>query len=299
MLKLLIVEGNVKESRDQSVARGALTQGDLYKRVLNALGDDLACELDCAVVFPADEGADLPAAEQLADYDGIVWTGSALNIYDGGPAIERQIAFMKQGLEQDTRIFGSCWGLQMATVAAGGEVAANTKGREIGIARDIQVTQAGLDHPLYRGKPKAFDAVAVHLDHVVKLPDGACILSSNAMSEVQAIEMKRGRSVFWGVQYHPEFDLEYIADIIRKYEGPLIKEGISADADQVAKWAGDMEAIHFGKDQGELTQQYRLGEDVTDFASRLREVSNWLCWLRDAKLEDSSASQAADLANSA
>ena len=295
MLKILIVEGNTKESRDQTVSRGALTQGGLYTKVLNALADDLECTLVC----PSDSDAVLPTGEALAAFDGIVWTGSALNIYDGGPAIDRQIDFMKQGLEQDTRIFGSCWGLQIATVAAGGEVAANSRGREIGIARDIQITEPGRAHPLYRGKPEMFDAVAVHLDHVVKLPEGACVLSRNDMSEVQAIEIRRGDSIFWGVQYHPEFDLEYIADIIRKYEDALITEGISTDAWDVERWAADLEAVHFDRDQGELKGRYRLGEDVTDFASRLREISNWLSWLRDAKVEETSASLSAAAADSA
>lgn len=149
MLKILIVEGNVKESREKAVSTGSLVQSDLYEKVLRSLADDLSCSIVC----PSDDDAVLPPSGELNKFDGIVWTGSALNIYDRGPAIDRQIDFMKRCLEQETRIFGSCWGLQVATVVAGGEVAANAQGREIGVARDIQITGEGLSHPMYKGKP--------------------------------------------------------------------------------------------------------------------------------------------------
>lgn len=49
--------------------------------------------------------------------------------------------------------FGSCWAAQIAVYAAGGKVAANPKGREMGIARKIYLTDAGRIHPLMEGKP--------------------------------------------------------------------------------------------------------------------------------------------------
>jgi len=188
-------------------------------------------------------------------------------------------------LGEKTRIFGSCWGLQVAVVAAGGEVAANADGREIGIARNIRITEEGLSHPLYSGKPPAFDAIAVHLDHVVQLPAGSKVLSGNEMSQVQAIEIKCGKSVFWGVQYHPEFDLEYIAGLIRRYGSTLIDEGIRKDDDDLEKWAADLAAAQHDEDGNGLKRQYCLGDDVLDPRCRLLELSNWLSYLRQAKAD--------------
>lgn len=279
MLKILIVEGNTKESRDMAKATGILTQSALYLQVLKALADDV----DCTIVYPTDDDADLPSPPEIVAYDGIAWTGSALNIYEGGPGADRQVDFMKMCLGEDTRIFGSCWGLQVAIVAAGGEVAANVKGREIGIARDIQINEEGLSHPLYRGKQPTFDAVAVHLDHVVRLPEGAKVLSSNSMSQVQALELCHGKSLFWGVQYHPEFDLEYMGRLIRKYEKALIDEGISKDEADVEKWAADFTTVHNDDSRADLKQAYDLGPDVLDFKARLLELSNWLSYLRTVK----------------
>lgn len=281
MLKILIVEGNVKELREKAVSEGSLTQSDLYEKTLRSLADDLSC----VIAYPADEDAILPGLEEVTAYDGIVWTGSALNIYDRSPAIDRQIEFMRLCLGQKTRVFGSCWGLQVATVATGGEVAANDKGREIGVARDIKVTEQGLAHPMYVGKAPSFDAVAIHLDHIVDLPEGATVLSSNDMSEIQAVEIRHGSSVFWGVQYHPEFDLAYISGLIRRYSESLIDEGIRKDEADVEKWAVDLATAQCDDKAKELRKSYCLASDVLEPRERLLELSNWLTYLRQKKVE--------------
>jgi len=279
MLKILIVDGNVKEARDSISAAGMLTQWQLYKNVLETLADDLVC----TVVYPADADAPLPTADELAGFDGIVWTGSALNIYDRGPAIDRQIEFMRLCQGEDTRMFGSCWGLQVAVVASGGEVGANIKGREIGIARDIGLTDQGRKHPLYQGKASCFDAVAIHLDHTVQLPEGTKVLAGNDLSQVQAVEITRGKSIFWGVQYHPEFDLEYISALIRRYGETLVKEGFRHDVGGIEKWAQDLSAAQHEDADHDLRQEYALGADVLDPRNRLLELANWLQFLRDGR----------------
>lgn len=279
MLKILVVEGNVKESRSEATAAGLPIQSDLYEKTLLSLDGDLGC----TTVFPADADAKLPQSADLGHFDGIAWTGSALNLYKGGPAVERQIDFMKLCLGRGARIFGSCWGMQVASVAAGGEVAANPQGREIGIAREIRITRQGQSHPMYRGKPPVFDAVAIHLDHVVRLPPETAVLSYNGVSEVQAIEIRYADSIFWGVQYHPEFDLDYISGLIRRYGSKLVAEGVCEDETEVAKWADDLAAAHRGKGGEELRKSYRIGNDVLDPRRRLLELSNWLAYLRREK----------------
>ena len=285
MLKILIVEGNVKELRDKAVKAGSLAQSDLYQKILHTLADDLIC----TIVYPADKDAVLPGHSELAGFDGIAWTGSALNIYNRSPAVDRQIDFMKQALGEETRIFGSCWGMQVATVAAGGEIAANPNGREIGIARDIQITKEGLSHPMYKDKPPAFDAVTIHLDHIVQLPKGSKVLSGNDVSQVQGIEIKHGKSLFWGVQYHPEFDLNYIAGLIRRYHKALVNEGIRKNEADVEKWAADLTKAQHDEKGNDLKRQYCLGSDVLDPRARLLELSNWLSYLRQEKANAGSA----------
>ncbi|MDG1995692.1 MAG: type 1 glutamine amidotransferase [Emcibacteraceae bacterium] len=272
MLKLLIVEGNTKEGRDMAVDAGSMTQSDLYEKTLKFLKSDI----DCTIVCPADPEAPLPNAEELNDYDGVVWTGSSLNIYNRDLAITRQIDFMKLCFTGKSKIFGSCWGLQVAVVATGGEVVENVKGREVGIARDISTTPEGNDHPLYKGKVGTFDANAIHLDHVETLPQGATVLSGNDMSPVQAIEIKRGEAVFWGVQYHPEFDLEYMSYIVKKYKKMMIDEKICEDEDAAEKMAADFSEVQRDNTRKDIIENYKMGSDILDPCLRLQEVSNWL-----------------------
>ena len=286
MLKILIVEGNTAEGREQMLARDLPTQSGLYQSVLESLDTDL----ECHIAFPADANQPLPSLSDLKGYDGIAWTGSALNIYDHGPAIDNQIDFMKTCFAAQSLIFGSCWGLQVATVATGGQVAANEKGREIGIARKIKVNEAGSNHALYSGKSDEFDAVAVHLDHVVELPEGATVLSSNAISQVQAVEIIWDGSTFWGVQYHPEFDLEYIAGILRKYGTTLVVEGFCESDSGLEEWASDFETVQGNPERHDLAAKHNLGTDVTDNAVRWRELSNWLQFVRSEKSKLGSSS---------
>ena len=272
MLKLLIVEGNTREARELAISAGSQTQSDLYEKTLRFLKSNI----ECTIINPADEDALLPVLSEVEKYDGVVWTGSSLNIYNEEPAIIRQIDFMKLCFTGNVKIFGSCWGLQVAVVATGGEVVANPKGREVGIARDISTTSEGNSHPLYKGKVGTFDANAIHLDHVGKLPEGATILSSNDISPVQALEIKRGNAVFWGVQYHPEFDLEYMSYIVKKYKTMLVDEKICENDQAAEKMAADFLSAQNDQSRSDIIEEYKMGSDILDPCLRLQEINNWL-----------------------
>src|SRR4051794_11552176 len=88
-LKILIVEGNDAQGRAAYRNGFGKTAGEAYAETLLALAPDAAYD----VLLAADAGAAPPAT--LSDYDGVFITGSALNLYDGGPAVERQIALVR------------------------------------------------------------------------------------------------------------------------------------------------------------------------------------------------------------
>src|SRR5258706_5518169 len=116
-LRLLVVDGNTQEADDRHVSFGGTRTGERYARVLKSLGNDIKC----AVVHPAHGGgANMPASLQVKNYDGVAWTGSALNIYNDNPAVRSQIELSRAVFEAGVPQFGSCWGLQVAAVAAGG-----------------------------------------------------------------------------------------------------------------------------------------------------------------------------------
>ena len=206
---------------------------DGYADLLRRLLPDAVVD----ICYPADPGANLPIGG-LAAYDGVAITGSALNVYDGGPSIDPQIELAREVLKSRTPLFGSCWGLQVITVAAGGVVRPNPKGREIGIGRHIALTPAGRAHPMFAGKASVFDAVTVHLDEVEILAPGTTVLAANAHSDVQAAEIRLDGAVAWGVQYHPEFSLADMAAIMRRYGPRLMREGFFADAVDARRLCG-------------------------------------------------------------
>jgi GMP synthase (glutamine-hydrolysing) len=267
-LRFLLVDGNTREARDTHVRDFGKTSSAAYADVLKAIERNLHTEVVC----PADEGCDLPDADGLEGFDAVVLTGSALNIYQGGPSIERQIELMRAVYRAGVPAFGSCWGLQVATVAAGGEVRRNERGAEIGFARNIAPTEAGRSHPLLAGRPPAYTAPAVHIDAVCTPAPGTEVLATNPMSPVQAAEISFEGGRFWGVQYHPELDLHELATILRRYAHHLVEVGYCRDEGEAKLFAERLEALH--REPGRRDLAWRLGVDaeVIEPARRRSEI---------------------------
>ena len=165
-LHLLVIEGNVRAARENYRAAFGKTASESYAAVLGEIAPDAMVDICC----PADGDASLPDAAGLEAYDGVAITGSALNLYNGGSEVLRQIDLARAVFASHAPFFGSCWGLQVASAAAGGEVIRNPKGREIGFARNIFPTEAGRAHTLLRGRGGAYDAPCSHLDIVARSP---------------------------------------------------------------------------------------------------------------------------------
>ena len=271
-VRILVVEGNVREAREAHLAGFGQTPGDAYATVIKRLEPEAVCD----VAMPADEGANLPDPAGLESYDGIFLTGSALHIYHMTPPITRQIEMMRAVYKSRTACFGSCWGIQMGAVAAGGHVMANPAGREIGFARRITPTDAGRHHPLLAGRPASFDAPVIHLDAVVTPPPDATVLAENAMTPMQAAEIRHDGGVFWGVQYHPEFSLAETASILRRLTSSLINEGFRRNADDVARYCDELSTIDADPARTDLAWAHGLDAQVLDPMLRLTEIRNFL-----------------------
>ncbi len=269
---VLIVEGNTRATSARMAAFGAQPYAESFAELLKGIAPELAC----TIVRPADEGPDcLPPGKSFHDYDGIVWTGSALNCYDPIPAVTDQLTMARAAYASGAPIFGSCWGLQVFVTALGGVVRRNPKGREIGFARAIALTPAGAKHPMYAGKGSMFEAFAVHVDEVEQLPAGATVLASNAMSRVQAAIVETDGCSFWGLQYHAEFDFRAMAVVHRRLAGNLVDENIYADEKAVESAARDFEAMPGGEPG--LLRRYAVAPHMLDGRHRTLELRNWLC----------------------
>lgn len=270
--RLLVIEGNPPESRARQVAAGGIVASEGYSNLLRELLPGAVVD----ICFPADQGANLPDGGGLESYDGIAITGSALHVYERGPQVDQQVELVRTALSVGTPIFGSCWGLQVLTVAAGGSVRRNPKGREIGFGRSIRLTEAGRKHQMYVGKVDVFNAPTVHLDEVETLPPGATVLATNAVSDVQSAEIRHNGAVAWGVQYHPEYPLREIAAIVRRIGAGLVDEGFFSDESDVTAFSGDLDALHRDPANKRLSWRYGISTNVLDNRLRTSEVRNWI-----------------------
>jgi GMP synthase (glutamine-hydrolysing) len=270
--RLLVIEGNSPQTLAEHVAVGGTPSHQGYSNLLREL-------LPGAIVdtaHPGDPAATLPDGQSLEGYDGIAITGSSLHIYDGGASVNRQIDLVRTALSTGTPLFGSCWGLQVITAAAGGVVRKNPNGREIGFGRSIRLTEAGRKHPMYVGKVDVFNAPTVHLDEVETLPPGATVLATNAVSSVQSVELRTNGSVAWAVQYHPEYPLREVAAIVRRIGDRLIEEGFFKDTADIKIFSDDLDTLDRDPDCKRLYWRHGISKNVLDKKLRVSEVANWI-----------------------
>lgn len=272
-IRILVADGNTRETDETHVALGGNPTGEHYARVLRSLHNDI----ECTVLHPARPGgAVLPAGNGLGSFSGMTWTGSSLNVYNDTPAVRPQIELARAAFAAGVPQFGSCWGLQVAAVAAGGVVRPNPLGRELGIVRRIALTPAGREHPMYEGKRTPFDAIGVHMDEVHELPAGSTVLARNDMSTVQAAEIRSQAGTFWGTQYHPEYDLNEVAAVMLRHGNRLIDSGFFADMPTLTRVANDLRALHADPARKDLAWLYGIDSDVLDPARRRQELQRWL-----------------------
>ncbi len=270
--RFLVVDGYTKQGRDGLAAGGASPAGELYARMLKACAPN--CEAE--IVYPADPGAGLPKGAAIAQYDGIAWTGSSLTVYADDPNVHPQIEFARAAFEAQVPSFGSCWAAQIAAAATGGVVAPNARGREMGIARKIALTPEGRGHPLYLGKKSVFDAFISHEDEVTHLPPGGVLLASNDHSQVQAIAVTHKGGVFWGLQYHPEYDLHELARLCFCRKQRLTDMGFFADMDAAQRYVDLLETLHQDPARRDIAWLLGIDEDITNEDVRRAEVRNWI-----------------------
>jgi GMP synthase (glutamine-hydrolysing) len=271
-LRLLVAESETPQHREARRCSVGRSSGETYLKTLRELAP--GASLDRAK--PADSADNIPSRPELAGYDGVILTGSPLHLYEDTPETRRQVEFMRAVFASGTPAFGSCAGLQVATVAANGTVRPNRRGAEAPFARGIGPTQAGAAHPLLRGRPARFDAPSVHSDEVGTLPEGATLLASNAHTQVQAAEIRFGNGVFWGVQYHPELSLGEVAAAIRRQADDLIAKGAAGSHDAIAEQAELIDALDADPSRTEAAARLGIGAELVDLDRRRREIRNFL-----------------------
>ncbi len=262
-LNLLVVEGNLQKENANFKESGIQTHTESLKESLSYYTKDLNIE----VFNPCSEKSFNKILPNIKKYDGLIWGGSSLNIYNDCIEIRRQISFMKECFKNIKKILAICWGMQVAVTAAGGEVKKSSNGAHIGIANDIELNEKGLSHPLYKSKNKKFNSPAFNFDEVVTLPSEALHLASNKINKIQSIHFKNGISDVWGLQYHPEITYHKMISLIKFRKDRLINDRrCFKDEEEVKK--------HINFIEKEIK--------VSEKESRMIELKNWLNYLKSA-----------------
>src|SRR6516225_7311138 len=232
--------------------------------------------IQCSSINVAD-GQDLPDGLSLGDFDGLMFSGSPLHIYDRTPEVTRQIDFARAAFVAGLPVWASCWGLQLATVALGGTVRRNPRGRELGVARAITATEAGRSHPLLGTRPFVFDALCSHIDELEQLPPGAVVVAQNELCPIQALAVQLpSGNILFGTQYHPEFTLSVAAGLIEMRAASLVAEGFGRDCAELVAMARDFRALHAEPERCDLAWRYGIGSEILDPVRRTAEIGNWL-----------------------
>lgn len=272
-LRFLIVDGYPKPSRDQFVEVGMGLAGQLYADLLIQHLPDA----EYNIMYSSDPGVELPGLDGIKAYDGILWPGCNLTVYHtDDERVTKMLDLVNRGYEAGIPQFGSCWGIQIAVYAIGGMVKANPKGREMGVARKIHLTSTGQHHPMFEGKPLAFDGFISHDDEITELPPGAVMLATNDFTRVQAVAVEHKNGSFWATQYHPEYNLHEIARLIVAREKKLIKLGFFQNHDDMVYYVDQLEKLAASPSRKDLRWQRGIDDDLLSDSIRQLEFVNWL-----------------------
>ena len=259
MKKILIVEGNLKEENQSFTEGGIKTHTESLKDSIGYFTNDL--EID--VVNPSSDKNISEVAKGLEKFDGMIWGGSSLNIYNDTLEIRRQIEFMRSCQNKIKKILAICWGLQVAATVAGGQVKRCMTGSHRGIAHNIEINSNGLQHPIYKSKNETFNTPAFNFDEVVKLPKNSILLASNPINKVMGVNFKSGVSDIWGIQYHPEITYDKMISLIHFRKDRLLNNKAFVDEQEINNHVAMI-----------AEENKKSNKDL-----RMRELENWLNYL--------------------
>lgn len=173
----------------------------------------------CAVF----EGDRLPAHTGLDEFAGVVVTGSPAMVSHRHEWSERTARWLAGVAGSDTPLLGVCYGHQLIAHALGGRVAANPHGRRMGTCDFIGT---GGDHPLLPSPDQEAAVQATHVEVVVGCPENTTVIGRAEQDPHHALDFGH-RS--WGVQFHPEFDVDIMAGYVEARRVELEREGFDPD----------------------------------------------------------------------
>lgn len=170
----------------------------LFREGLGAGGRGV--ELSLIDITARDHDDPLPS---LAEIDGVVMTGSAAMVGEDLPWMRYGARLIRHLLDVEVPFLGVCFGHQLLGVAVGADVGPNPRGREMGTAT-VELASPGVD-PLLASLPARFAAQVSHVDVIRETRGALEVIGQSAHDPCHVVRAGRWS---WGVQFHPEFDVE-------------------------------------------------------------------------------------------
>ncbi|MEE2950966.1 MAG: gamma-glutamyl-gamma-aminobutyrate hydrolase family protein [Pseudomonadota bacterium] len=273
-LRLLVVASETPTQRAQRRRHAGASSDETYKETLLSLRPDASVETISCVDTALD-----PPGFDLEGFDGVFFAGSPIDMQNDGLEARSAANFMSNVYQVGVPAFGSCAGLQIAAVAAGGRSEPRLPHMKAGFVRGITATDAGRRHPLLAGREIVWNAPAMHAQIVAELPEGGTLLARSRHTPVEAAEIRHANGVFYGVQYHPEISLAEIAMALRRETDDLIAQGLARAAGDVDEYAQMLEQLAEAPERDDLAWRLGLDDDVIVPAMRLIEIRNFLSFL--------------------
>ncbi|MFN3846324.1 MAG: type 1 glutamine amidotransferase [Paracoccaceae bacterium] len=177
---------------------------DMFARFLDGHGFTFRTYRVVDGAFPAD----------VHDCDGWLITGSKHGAYEDLPWIPPLEAFIRKAFDERVPVVGICFGHQIIAQAMGGRVEKFSAGWSVG------PTEYDFD-----GEPLTLNAW--HQDQVVKRPEGAKVIASNAFCENAAL-LYDDRALT--VQAHPEFSPAFVDGLMKTRAIGVVPAPLLADA---------------------------------------------------------------------
>lgn len=162
--------------------------------------------------------------KKLSDINGVIITGSSLEVYEKKEWIYKTEEFIKKFKQLKIPVLGVCFGCQLIAQAFGGKVVKNIKGREIGTCKILLSNNSAKDR-LLSGLPLEIYVQESHISAVEKLPKKAIVLAENDYG-IQAFKLLNEN--IWGVQFHPEVIPKNLKKVIKFRQKLLVEEGLNA-----------------------------------------------------------------------
>ena len=163
-----------------------------------------ALHCDTTQITPWDILTSEPSDQELANYDMTLIGGSGDYSATSTEAwIEPILDLFRRIHQQNKPTFASCWGFQAMARAMGGTVVHDMSRAELG-TRQVTLTDAGHDDPVFSSLAATFDAQMGHADRVDRLPEDAVLLASTNRVENQAYRFVD--KPIYCTQFHPELN---------------------------------------------------------------------------------------------